>query len=69
METSWKCLDDAGYSGDSLRGAQVGVFAGCSNSDQYQNIIQASDDNFAMLSFTGNMKGQLLPAGSILYGF
>lgn len=56
METSWKCLDDAGYGGDSLRSAQVGVFAGCSNSDQYQNIIQASDDNFAMLSFTGNMR-------------
>ncbi len=56
METAWKCLDDAGYGGDSLRNAKVGVFAGCSNSNQYQNIIHASEDNFAMLSFTGNLR-------------
>ena len=57
LETSWQALEDAGIDPASLKGGRVGVYAGISNMD-YRNLIlesgQTSEPAASLYSVTGS---------------
>jgi amino acid adenylation domain-containing protein len=55
MQTAWKALEDAGYGGEKLKGAGVGVFLGMGSARDYAELAsQASRDDGAQ-AFVSNV--------------
>jgi len=57
LEESWKALEDAGYTGDSISGTSCGVYVGCSTGD-YQRLFGKKTPP---QSFWGNLSA-VIPA-------
>lgn len=57
LEESWKALEDAGYTGDSMSGKSCGVYVGCSSGD-YQRLFGKKTPP---QSFWGNLSA-VIPA-------
>nr|WP_314466500.1 SDR family NAD(P)-dependent oxidoreductase [uncultured Clostridium sp.] len=57
LEEAWRALEDAGYAGNALKGAQCGVYVGCSNMD-YEKVL---DENVPAQASWGNT-ASIIPA-------
>ncbi|RKD31345.1 condensation domain-containing protein [Lacrimispora algidixylanolytica] len=57
LQTAWHTIEDAGYSGDRIRGTKTGVYVGFSRSlrDNYERLIYEVNPNVANGSATANI--------------
>ncbi|MEU5157779.1 beta-ketoacyl synthase N-terminal-like domain-containing protein, partial [Glycomyces sp. NPDC021274] len=66
LETSWEAFERAGIDPASVRGKQVGVFAG-TNGQHYMPLLQSDQDTFDGYLATGN--GASVLSGRVSYTF
>ncbi|MCS7479352.1 type I polyketide synthase [Umezawaea endophytica] len=66
LETSWEVFERAGLDPTSLRGEQIGVFAGTANQD-YSALLVAGGDNVEGYLGTGNITS--VASGRVSYTF
>ncbi len=66
LETSWEVFERAGLDPASLRGQQIGVFAGTANQD-YSALLVAGGDNVEGYLGTGNITS--VASGRVSYTF
>nr|AKA59090.1 type-I PKS [Streptomyces sp. WAC2288] len=66
MECSWEALERAGIDPRSVRGSQIGVFAG-TNGQDYPAVLHRSRENLGGYVATGNVASVL--SGRISYSF
>ncbi|WP_425445796.1 type I polyketide synthase [Umezawaea tangerina] len=66
LETSWEVFERAGLDPTSLRGQQIGVFAGTANQD-YSALLVAGGDNVEGYLGTGNITS--VASGRVSYTF
>jgi 3-oxoacyl-(acyl-carrier-protein) synthase/pimeloyl-ACP methyl ester carboxylesterase/acyl carrier protein len=58
LQTAWRTMESAGYRASALKGRPLGVYVGASTQD-YANLVQASQDRVHPFSVTGNAKNML----------
>ncbi len=61
LEEAYHAIEDAGYSADSLKGKQCGVFVGAAPNNDYIKLLSNSGLDTHRLALTGNMLS-LIPA-------
>jgi polyketide synthase PksN len=55
LETAWKAIEDAGYSGKRISGTKTGVYVGYSGKSEYQSLITDVEPESIILSEAGNI--------------
>jgi amino acid adenylation domain-containing protein len=66
LETAWHALEEAGYGGERLRGARVGVYVGAGANRRYAEVAaNVAEDHWAQI-FAGNVPAHLAARVSYL---
>ena len=68
LQTAWHCIEDAGYSVESLAGRRVGIYAGVSKND-YSEMMRESRNEIAPFISTGTVHSILTNRLSFLFDF
>ncbi|MBD8498497.1 SDR family NAD(P)-dependent oxidoreductase [Paenibacillus arenosi] len=56
LQTAWKAIEDAGYSGGKLAGSRTGVYVGYGSDPDYLQLIRQVEPEAVSLSMTGNVR-------------
>ncbi|WP_186785853.1 type I polyketide synthase [Paenibacillus agilis] len=56
LQTAWKAIEDAGYSGGKLAGSRTGVYVGYGSDADYLKLIRQVEPEAVSLSMTGNVR-------------
>lgn len=54
LEESWKILEQAGYTGERLKGIKCGLYLGCMNNDYYEKILTDKEREITAAEYIGN---------------
>lgn len=68
LQTAWHCIEDAGYSVESLAGRKIGIYAGVSKND-YSEMMRESRNEIAPFISTGTVHSILTNRLSFLFDF
>lgn len=56
LQTVWNTFEDAGYSGDEIKGSKTGIYVGYGSDSDYMNMIRQFEPESAPIALPGNLK-------------